>query len=122
MIFLLGQSGCLIRNGFFSGVNIRRERDMTRVLRFSPAQGEFVTAHYPLKKPLNGFVAGFKAVLLFQAPRYFWPGAMTTAHGPDQFDVFPERARIRLALHLSRLKLCLSLMVSLYLDTRQTSI
>jgi hypothetical protein len=63
-------------------------RDWLRLLGFIPSQGEFVATHYPFKKAVNGFVAGFKAVLLFQAPRYFWPRAVTTAHGPDQVHVF----------------------------------
>src|SRR5208282_4851589 len=88
-------------NCFFFGVNIRRWERSERLLAFSPSQGELVAAHYPFKKAVNGFVAGFKAVLLFQALRYFWPRAVTTAHCPDQVHVFPERARIWLALHLS---------------------
>jgi hypothetical protein len=82
----------LIRDWFFFGVNIRRWEGSERLLGFNPSQGELVAAHYPFKKAVNGFVAGFNAVLLFQAPRYFWPRAVTTAHGPDQVDVFPERA------------------------------
>jgi hypothetical protein len=44
---------------------------LTRLLGFSPSQGELVAAYYPFEKTVNGFAAGFKAVLLFQAPRYF---------------------------------------------------
>jgi hypothetical protein len=106
VVFLFGQCGCLIRDGFFFGVNIRRWDRVERLLGFSPSQGELVTAHYPFEKTVNGFVACFKVVLLFQAPRYFWPRAVTTAHGPDQVHVFPEWARIWLALHLSLLNLC----------------
>jgi hypothetical protein len=62
----------LIRDCFFFGVNIRRRRRRSeRLLGFSPSQGQLVAAHYPFEKTVNGFVAGFKAVLLFQGPRYF---------------------------------------------------
>jgi hypothetical protein len=110
----------LIRDCFFFGVNIRRWERPERLLGFSPSQGELVAAHYPFKKAVNGFVAGFKAVLLFQAPRYFYPRAVTTAHCPDQVHVFPERARIWLALHLSlfnALFISGSLFISFYLSS-----
>jgi hypothetical protein len=62
----------LIGDCFFFGVYIRRGRRSGRLLGFGPSQGELVAAHYPvLKKTVNGFVVDFKAVLLFQAPRYF---------------------------------------------------
>jgi hypothetical protein len=120
VFFLLGQCGCLIRDCFFFGVHIRRWERSERLLGFSPSQGELVAAHYPFKKAVNGFVAGFKTVLLFQAARYFWPRVVTPAHGPDQVDVFPERARIGLALHLSlftALFISVSLFISLYLSS-----
>jgi hypothetical protein len=41
-----------------------------RLLGFSPSQRQLVAAHYQFEKTVNGFVAGFKAVLLFQASRY----------------------------------------------------
>jgi hypothetical protein len=110
----------LIWDCFFFGVNIRRWEGSERLLGFSPSQGELVAAHYPFKKAVNGFVAGFKTVLLFQAARYFWPRVVTPAHGPDQVDVFPERARIGLALHLSlftALFISVSLFISLYLSS-----
>ena len=49
---------------------MRRWRRAERLLWFRPSQRELVAAHYPFEEAVNSFVAGCKAVPVFQAPRY----------------------------------------------------